>query len=401
MLSRISCPADRNWESDYGEYSTENAPYTNYTNVCEDLSKVRSNIDNLHDIISSTKNHLTTNGKPLLDIFEDFKAKNNDEEFKEAAQYPSLLARDLEETKNAMTDIEKTVNSFTKQVSLPIGKYYGGQDNFSASKNPKRIFSTAKQGSVNKTKDKYEQKAMDSKIPVPLPGAKSRCTTPSTPFTPSTPSTPSTPFSKTRSPSPAIEQKARTYSITPYSESSESSLIFRGRTGTGTKMNFRKRSPSPVVTGKVSSFRSKFENVPSPRATASTIPRTQRLKSREPQDVVGHNSSPFRDASMSRLPISRDASGSKPFTMMRDTSTSRLPDHFVSLHPQANYNNKPNVNRAQSLRSPRLPPSPSQHPSSETRNAASFLRSTLPRKMRADLSLDDPRVKGPFGYNRS
>jgi len=383
MLSRISCPSDSSWESEYG---AESAPYTNYTNVCEDLSRVRSDIDNLHDIISNTKSHLTTNGKPLLDIFEDFKVRNDDgEQSKEAAQYPSLLARDLEETKNAMTDIEKTVNSFTKQVSLPIGKYYGGHEDCAMNKNPKRIFSTTKQGSVNKAKDKFEQRTLDSRIPLP----KSRCTTP---------------LSKTRSPSPAIEQKQRTYSITPSSESSESGLLFRGRTGTGTKMNFRKRSPSPVVTGKVSSFRSKFENVPSPRTTASTIPRTQRLKSREPQDIIGHNSSPFRDASMSRLPISRDASGSKPFSMMRDTSSSRLPDHFVSLHkPVTSYTNKPNVNRAQSLRSPRLPPSPSpttQH-SSETRNAAMFLRSTLPRKMKAELSLEDPRVKGPFGYNRS
>jgi len=387
MLSRISCPSDTNWESDYGEYGSENGPYTNYTNVREDLSKVRSDIDNLHDIISSTKNHLSTNGKPLLDIFEDFKSKNDvAEQSKGSSQYPSRLARDLEETKNAMTDIEKTVNSFTKQVSLPIGKYYGGVDDYSSIQNPKRIFSTAKQGSVNKTKDRYEQKSIDSKIPVPLQGPKSRCTTP---------------FSKTRSPSPAIEQKKRTYSITPNSESSESSILFRGRTGTGTKMNFRKRSPSPVVTGKVSSFRSKFESAPSPRLNSSTIPRTQRLKSREPQDIVGHNSSPFRDASSSRLPISRDASGSKPFSVMRDTSASRLPAHFVSLQPQANYSDKPNVNRAQSLRSPRFPPSTLPPASSQTRNAANFLRSTLPRKIKADLSLDDPRVKGPFGYNRS
>eukprot|EP00090_Calanus_glacialis_P003873 TRINITY_DN12907_c0_g1_i1.p1 TRINITY_DN12907_c0_g1~~TRINITY_DN12907_c0_g1_i1.p1 ORF type:complete len:1505 (+),score=299.61 TRINITY_DN12907_c0_g1_i1:210-4724(+) len=387
MLSRISCPADSNWESDYGEYGSENAQYNNYTNVCEDLSKVRTDIDSLHDIISSTKNHLTTNGKPLLDIFEDFKSKNDEgEQSKGSRQYPSTLARDLEETKNAMTDIEKTVNSFTKQVSLPIGKYYGSD--YISTPNPKRIFSTANQGSVNKTKDRYEQKSIDSKIPVPLQGPKTRSTTP---------------FSKTRSPSPAVEQKKRTYSITPNSEACDTSLLFRGRTGTGTRMNLRRRSPSPVVTGKVSSFRSKFENAPSPRMNASTIPRTQRLKSREPQDIVGHNSSPFRDASTSRLPISRDTSGSKPFSVMRDTSASRLPAHFISLQSQTNYGNKPNVNRAQSLRSPRfhpstLPPAPGD---TATRNAANYLRSTLPRKIQADLSLDDPRVKGPFGYNRS
>ena len=35
-----------------------------------------------------------------------------------------------------------------------------------------------------------------------------------------------------------------------------SQLFTRGRTSTGTRMSMKKRSPSPVVTGKVSSFRS-------------------------------------------------------------------------------------------------------------------------------------------------
>lgn len=389
MLSRVSYPSESNWESEYTEYSNDRVPFTNYSNVCDDLSKVRSDIDNLHDIISSTKNHLSTNGKPLLDIFEDFKTKqNNGDLAKESVQYPSTLARDLEETKNAMTDIEKTVNNFTKQVSLPIGKYDGGQSDYSSSPKAKRIFSMANQGSVNKTKDRYEQRTMDSKIPVLLQGPKSRG---------------NTPFSKTRSPSPAIELKKRTYSITPNSESSETGMLFRGRSGTGTRMTLRKRSPSPVVTGKVSSFRSKFETASSPRTNASTIPRTQRLISREPQDVIGQNSSPFRDASTSRLPISRDASSSKPFPMTRDPSASRLPTHFVSLQPQANGSTKPNVNRAQSLRSPRFSPStlPPHSSDTATRNAANFLRSTLPRKIKADSNSDESRLKGPFGYNRS
>eukprot|EP00092_Neocalanus_flemingeri_P027419 GFUD01029736.1.p1 GENE.GFUD01029736.1~~GFUD01029736.1.p1 ORF type:complete len:1514 (+),score=324.17 GFUD01029736.1:225-4766(+) len=388
MLSRISCPSDSNWDSDYSEYGSDNTHYTNYVNVCEDLSKVRSDIDNLRDIISNTKSDLTTNGKPLLDIFEEFKTNQDDQEqqFRGSKQLPSTLARDLVETKYAMRDIEKTVNSFTKQVSLPIGKIDGGHVDYTSTPNPKKIFSMANQGSVNKTKDRYEQRSIESRIPLPLQGPKSRCTTP---------------FSKTRSPSPAIEPKKRTYSITPNSEASDASLSFRGRTGTGTRMSLRKRSPSPVVTGKVSNFRSKFENAPiySSATNASTIPRTHRLKSREPREIVGQNSSPFCDASTSRLPtISRDASGTKPFSMTRDTSASRLPTHFVSLQY-----NKPNVNRAQSLRSPRFSPSTLPPASSGTaaRNAANFLKATLPRNIKGEQSLDESKLKGPFGYNHN
>ena len=270
----------------------------------------------------------------------------------------------------------------------------GSQIDYSSSPNSKKIFSMANQNSVNKTKDRYEQRSIEYRSPIPMQGPKSKCTTP---------------FSKTRSPSPAIEQKKRTYSITPNSEACDASLSFRGRTGTGTRMSLRKRSPSPVITGKVSSFRNKFENIPmhSSNTTASTMPRTNRL--REPQEIVGHNSSPFRDASISRLPtISRDASGSKPFSITRDTSAGRLPSHFVSLQSstrksQTNFSNIPNVNRAQSLRSPRYSPSTLPPASSETaaRNAANYLRCTLPRKMKGEQSSDESKLRGPFGYNHT
>ncbi len=49
-------------------------------------------------------------------------------------------------------------------------------------------------------------------------------------------------------------------------------LMHRGRTSTGTRMNLKKRSPSPVVTGKVSSYRNKFEPS-SPTSPGPTLPR--------------------------------------------------------------------------------------------------------------------------------
>ena len=48
--------------------------------------------------------------------------------------------------------------------------------------------------------------------------------------------------------------------------------IGRGLTSTGTRMNLKKRSPSPVVTGKVSSYRNKFESS-SPTSPGPTLPR--------------------------------------------------------------------------------------------------------------------------------
>ena len=198
------------------------------------------------------------------------------------------------------------------------------------------------------------------------------------------------PFSNTRSPSPALESKKRALSITEKCENCDGSLPFppRPRAGTGTKMSLKKRSPSPVVTGKVSSFRSRFESVPSP--AAQTIPRSYRLKSRDPQEIFG-TSAPIDTPGNFRGPkLSRDSSGF--ISVSRNTSSSRLPNHFVSL--QSNVDSceasKPKINRAQSLRTPRYY-APSDNNATET--AANYLRSMLPKKMKEDY-------KSPFGYNR-
>ena len=219
-----------------------------------------------------------------------------------------------------------------------------------------------------------------------------------------------TPFSSrsTRSPSPAVENKKRTFSITNSENCEVHSPLFRGRSGTGTKMSLRKRSPSPVVTGKVSSFRSKFEPVVT-NNVSQTIPRTYRLKARDPQDIFGHHhtqSSINSPGNYRFQKLSRDSSGmmtrtsgsnNPPSSLSRNPSTSRLPNHFISLDPpsaaMSSEVNKPKINRAQSLRTPRYF-SPSDK--NATQNAATYLRTMLPKKM-----AEDSKMRGPFGYNRS
>ena len=251
----------------------------------------------------------------------------------------------------------------------------------SNSPNPRRIFARANQGSVTKTKDRFEQRTAESRIPVTLTGPRPRCTTP---------------FSKTRSPSPSpdLRDKKRQLSIPSGSLSTEptgeTSSGFRGRTGTGNRLSLRKRSPSPVVTGKVSSFRNRFENNPTPshvsnmaNNNSSTVPRSYR-------PCV----SPHRDH---HVPVSSV-----------ESPTGRLPTHFV---PLTNPTNRPTVGRAQSMRSPRLslqsntlsstPTSPTKE-SATTAQAANFLRSTLPRKSLPETPSFEHRStqRGLFGYNR-
>ena len=200
------------------------------------------------------------------------------------------------------------------------------------------------------------------------------------------------PFSKTRSPSPAQESKKRAASISEKCESCENTLPLRPRAGTGTKLNLKKRSPSPVVTGKVSSFRSKFEPAV-PSAAAQTIPRTYRLKSRDPHEIFGSSApSQCLEAQGNLRGYKLRDSSSGLMSLSRNTSSSRLPNHFVSLHSNVDSceAGKPKINRAQSLRTPRYY-APSD--SNATRTAANYLKSMLPKKMSEDY-------KSPFGYNR-
>ena len=237
---------------------------------------------------------------------------------------------------------------------------------------------------MTKTKEKYKQRSLESKIPLPLHGPRTLCTTP---------------FSKTQSLNFPIELKKQPYSISPI----EPNLSFRERTGFETRISMRKRSPSSVITGKVPSFRNKFEDVPIQPSNnnTSTIPRAYQLKSREPKDMIGQNSSPFLDASTSRLPtISRGASGSKPFSVTCDTSASCLPT--PTRKSQTNLTNKSNVNSAQPKRSNRFPPSaPPSLSEAATRNRVNYLRCTLPRKVKGETSLNEFKSSHPFYHNHS
>jgi len=377
MLSRIRCPSDSKWESDYegqqNKYGEDNIKHANFTEVKEDLSKVRSDIDSLKEVISNAKNDIKANGKPLLDIFDEFKTKPADLKYKFGGSKhdKGAIVRDLADTSSAMRDIENTLKSFSKQVFMPIGK-----DNDSCqleklpSSSPRNIFRQANQGSVTKTKDKYEQRSLDYRIPLPLQSPKQKC---------------STPFSKTRSPSPAIEIKKNNYSRIP---NWGDSLQSTDKIEKGKRMNLRNRSPSPVVTGKVSSFRNKFETIPmdTSRIDSSNIPRTYLLKSRESQTNVGKNSSQLFDSSPSRPPtISQESTATKTTSVLRDNSVSHLPTHLMPIQPvrrkyPPSFRSKPNIRRAQSLRPPDLTKSEPQTTGDRaTRGALNCLiRCTLP-----------------------
>ena len=221
------------------------------------------------------------------------------------------------------------------------------------------MFAGSKQGSVTKTKDRFEQRELESRLPVPLTGPRTR---------------PTTPFSSTRSPSPAFDSRDKKRQLSVGEP--ESPSPFRGRTGTGTRLNLRKRSPSPVVTGKVSSFRNKFENSPSySNNNASTVPR-------------GYRASPFRE----RISPAQATSPTKA------EGPGRLPSHFVPMAGPT----RTSVSRAQSLRAPRhsLQTGPSTSEAA-TLKAANFLRSTLPRKSLPETpSYETSKHRGPFGYIR-
>ena len=362
MLSRVNLEAN-----------SRSPSYSSFESVRDDLSKVRSDIDHLRQSLNETKTSVAANSRDILARCSFFTDTTQGKMVEGRLLNGSSLESDLAETSSAMQEIERTVNSFTKQNSLPTGRVT--QPEQVSSPNPRRIFAGANQGSVTKTKDRFEQRTVESRIPMSLTGPKPRCTTP---------------FSKTRSPSPAFDSrdKKRQLSITG-SDSTEPNTGFRGRKGTGTGMNLRKRSPSPVVTGKVSTFRSKFENSPgsSPSNNNTPPPRPR------------PRTSPFRERISPPQTINPTS-----YSLGRDTSSGRLPNHFVPKSSQAP-TSRPNLGRAQSLRNPRfsLPHSPA--PTSEATTAqmaANFLRSTLPRKSLPETpSFESNTIeRDRFRYNR-
>ena len=186
----------------------------------------------------------------------------------------------------------------------------------------KRVpYPAANQGCVSKAKDKFEVKSRESSTPT-----KSRGTTPFSSRT-------------TRSPSPAPDTaaKKRTFSVTNSEHCEVHSPFARGRSGTGTKLNLRKRSPSPVVTGKVSSFRSKFEPASSSGSpsSAQTIPRTFRTY-RDPADIFYHHTPPLHSPGNLRVHgrLSGDSGPSRVGGLLsRDGSRLEMSPKYCEIRP--------------------------------------------------------------------
>jgi hypothetical protein len=101
--------------------SPQQANYSNIDSVREDLCKVRSDIDDLRESLNETKTNVAANSRDIL-----ARCSFYTEHEPPVSRLPRLsgssLQTDLAETSNAMREIERTVNSFTKQTSLPAGK---------------------------------------------------------------------------------------------------------------------------------------------------------------------------------------------------------------------------------------------------------------------------------------
>merc|ERR1712029_1007194 len=69
------------------------------------------------------------------------------------------LERDLADTQIVMKDIEHTVDSFRRHLSLPSGRLDYNENNTSNIKAKRVPYPAANQGSVSKTKDKFEVKS--------------------------------------------------------------------------------------------------------------------------------------------------------------------------------------------------------------------------------------------------
>lgn len=239
----------------------------------------------------------------------------------------------------------------------------------------KRIFGSVNQGSVNKAKNMFEQKEIESKVAPKLQGPRQRSITP---------------FCHTRTPSPSGPESQ-----------------MRSRTNTGsTKTSFRRRSPSPVVTGKVNSFRTKFDekqngSSSSINSNTTSLPRTFRMKTPEYLEVN-------QSVSRGRLP-------GHFVNMSQSPAVVRKPMTGTSLYNNISLNGSGNLKRTTSVREEHKPwqqtngkttGKPVVEPrKSSVNDAASFLRSTLPRPKRdpGKFSLENVSVKkksdvrGPFG----
>ena len=94
--------------------------YTNIDGVKEDLSRVRTDIDSLRSSLTQTRAGVAADSKDILarcSFYTDVREfKGGGEDGKRESG--GSLESDLRETNNAMKEIERTVNSFSKQPSV-------------------------------------------------------------------------------------------------------------------------------------------------------------------------------------------------------------------------------------------------------------------------------------------
>ena len=89
MRARVSCSSEQE----------------SYSTVCSDLSAVRSDIDSLCDIINTQQEPDRRDSQVSTGRFDNQK-----------------VVQDLRDTQHLMKDIEHTVDSFRRHLSLPNGK---------------------------------------------------------------------------------------------------------------------------------------------------------------------------------------------------------------------------------------------------------------------------------------
>ena len=104
MWSRVQCSEDT--------CATDETSDDGYTGMCSDLSKVRNDIDNLCDIINNSSDKLK----------QELTAGNESQSQRSSGKFNRNIEKDLRDTQNVMKDIEHTVDSFRRHLSLPSGK---------------------------------------------------------------------------------------------------------------------------------------------------------------------------------------------------------------------------------------------------------------------------------------
>ncbi|TRY73098.1 hypothetical protein TCAL_00900 [Tigriopus californicus] len=219
------------------------------THVRDDLVDVKNDINRLKSDLSDTKLNLENDSKPLIDLMSTLEnivplSSSTIANMTSPRVSQNNPTQDIHDIETAMSQLEKTILEF------PNTSTYESNHQRNRRSSNKGIFSTAKTGSVNETKSKFERKPSEPPM-TPNPGGRNRQRS-------------TTPFNSARSPSPLQISSVR------------------------------RRSPSPVKTGAVNRVKSKFE-VPSSSYHPSSFAR---------QLSEGHQTLPktFKLGASSRVP---------------------------------------------------------------------------------------------------